>query len=59
MREITSGLSAGDLVVVNGIQRARPGQKVDPQMAETPPTATDAPAEQPAGSRTAPPKSDG
>jgi membrane fusion protein (multidrug efflux system) len=59
MREITSGLSAGDLVVVNGIQRARPGQKVDPQMTKTPPTATDAPAEQPAGSRTAPPKSDG
>lgn len=29
LRVVRSGLSAGDWIVVNGIQRARPGQKVD------------------------------
>jgi RND family efflux transporter MFP subunit len=32
MRVIESGLAAGDRVVVNGVLRAIPGQKVDPQM---------------------------
>jgi RND family efflux transporter MFP subunit len=38
MRVIEKGISAGDRVIVNGIQRAIPGQKVDPQAASaTPP----------------------
>jgi RND family efflux transporter MFP subunit len=32
MRVITSGISADDRVVVNGLLRAVPGQKVDPQL---------------------------
>jgi len=31
MRVIEEGLRSDDLVVVNGIQRARPGGKVDPE----------------------------
>ena len=30
LREITSGLAAGERIVVNGIQRARPGDSVAP-----------------------------
>ena len=30
LRVVRSGLTAGDLVVVNGVQRVRPGMKVDP-----------------------------
>lgn len=30
LREITSGLAANDRVVIDGVQRARPGQKVTP-----------------------------
>lgn len=33
MRVIESGLNSGDLVVVNGLQRARPGSKVQPKPA--------------------------
>jgi RND family efflux transporter MFP subunit len=33
MRVIESGLNAGDLVVVNGLQRARPGSMVQPKSA--------------------------
>ena len=29
LRVVRSGLDAGDLVVVNGLQRVRPGVKVD------------------------------
>lgn len=36
MRVIEKGLNAGDRVIVNGIQRAIPGQKVDPQAASAP-----------------------
>jgi hypothetical protein len=32
LRAIDSGLNPDDRVVVSGIQRAIPGQKVDPQM---------------------------
>jgi hypothetical protein len=32
LRVIRSGLSADDHVIVNGQQRARPGQKVEPTM---------------------------
>jgi membrane fusion protein (multidrug efflux system) len=64
MREITSGLSAGDLVVINGLQRARPGQKVDPKTVTLPATATDAeikavPTAQPTESATSPAKAAG
>ncbi len=35
MRVVTSGLKAGDLVVVDGLQRVRPGAPVQPIQAET------------------------
>jgi RND family efflux transporter MFP subunit len=38
MRVIEKGLAEGDRVVVNGLQRAIPGQKVDPQPASAPGT---------------------
>jgi RND family efflux transporter MFP subunit len=31
MRVIEEGVQAGDLIIVNGLQRARPGAKVDPE----------------------------
>ncbi len=34
MREVTSGLEPGDRVIVNGLQRVRPGVTVDPKPAE-------------------------
>jgi hypothetical protein len=34
LRVIEEGLKTGDLVVVNGLQRARPGGKVDPEKIE-------------------------
>jgi RND family efflux transporter MFP subunit len=42
LRVIESGLNADDRVVIAGLLRAIPGQKVDPQLQkiETPPTAT-------------------
>ena len=33
MRIITAGLQAGDHVIVKGLQRVRPGQKVDAEAA--------------------------
>ncbi len=40
MREIVSGVAAGDRVIVDGVQKARPGQKVIAKsIAETPPAA--------------------
>ncbi len=36
LRVISSGLKPGDWVVVNGLQRARPGKPVTPQRAEMP-----------------------
>lgn len=33
LRVVRSGLNAGDLVVINGLQRVRPGVKVDPVVA--------------------------
>ena len=38
LRVIASGIGAGDRIVVNGLQRAIPGQKIDPQ--EQPATAS-------------------
>ena len=46
MRMVQKGLTAEDWVVVNGVQRARPGTKVTPKRTELPPadTAAAAPA---------------
>ena len=33
LRVVRSGVTAGDLVIVNGLQRVRPGAKVEPEMA--------------------------
>jgi multidrug efflux pump subunit AcrA (membrane-fusion protein) len=43
-RVITSGLTADDLVVVNGLLRIRPGVKVVGKPAEAAPAAAPAPA---------------
>ena len=50
LRAIEAGLLPGDLVIVNGLQRVRPGVTVDPKLVEMPgSTATvptpDAPTE--------------
>lgn len=37
-RVIREGLSGDDVIVVNGLSRVRPGQAVDPQMTQLPPT---------------------
>jgi RND family efflux transporter MFP subunit len=42
LRVIESGISPGDRVIVNGLQRVRPGVVVDPKMAEMPVDASDA-----------------
>jgi multidrug efflux system membrane fusion protein len=39
LRIVRSGLSNGDVVVVNGLQRVRPGMKVDPQTVPMLPSA--------------------
>ncbi len=39
MRIVTSGLAAGDRVIVKGLQRVKPGQKVDPELVQVDPTA--------------------
>lgn len=52
LRVIRSGLAAGDLVVVNGLQRVRPGMRVDPARVEMEASPVQAEA-------AAPPASDG
>jgi len=47
MRVITKGIAADDWVVADGIQRAIPGSKVNPQRVKAPSVAAAAPA--PAG----------
>lgn len=47
MSVIESGLNADDVVVVNGMQRARPGSKVNPQKAPSGTPAAPAPAKNP------------
>jgi RND family efflux transporter MFP subunit len=42
LRVIRSGLSAGDLVIIDGVQRARPGRKVAPHPGTIAPAAGDA-----------------
>jgi membrane fusion protein, multidrug efflux system len=50
LRVIESGLKADDLVVVNGLQRARPGSPVKPKVAENNVAAVERPlAEKPVG----------
>jgi len=44
MRVITKGVTADDWVVADGIQRAIPGSKVNPQRVAAPPAAAAAPA---------------
>jgi RND family efflux transporter MFP subunit len=39
LRVVKGGLDPADRVIVNGLMRARPGQKVTPQQAGTPPAA--------------------
>ena len=36
MRIITSGLKAGERVIIKGLQRVKPGQKVEAEVAEAP-----------------------
>jgi multidrug efflux system membrane fusion protein len=60
MRVITQGLEAGDRVVVGGIQRAIPGNKVEPkEVALTRPDAAppEAPSAPPQGTSQSPPQS--
>jgi len=52
MRIITSGLEAGEQVIIKGLQRVRPGQKVDAE-AEVAKIAAAAPASPPADARPA------
>lgn len=40
LRVIRSGIEAGDRVIISGIQRAQPGQKVSPQPGKIEPVAT-------------------
>lgn len=42
MRVITSGLAAGDRVIVKGMQRVKPGQRVDAQTESSPPVPSSA-----------------
>jgi RND family efflux transporter MFP subunit len=42
MRVVEKGVTADDMIVVNGLQRARPGIKVDPQVEGAAPVATTA-----------------
>ena len=60
LRVVRSGLSRQDRVIINGIQRARPGQKVKPQPGRIPPatstqpTGSAAPTAAPSAIATAP-----
>ena len=67
MRVIAEGVSAGDKVVVNGLQRARPGTTVEPQLTELTMASGEADSAAPlvgssqagpSGSGTLPPQSD-
>jgi membrane fusion protein (multidrug efflux system) len=53
MRVVEEGVGLEDWVVVNGLQRARPGTTVDPQQAETEVAADDAEKAPAAGADTA------
>ncbi len=50
MRIVAAGLQAGERVIVKGLQRVKPGQKVDAELAQAPPppqSAASAPKSQP------------
>lgn len=53
LRVIRSGLAASDRIVIDGLQRARPGQKVKPEDGKIEPIASAPPAAAPAGSAAA------
>jgi RND family efflux transporter MFP subunit len=53
LRVIRSGLAASDRIVIDGLQRARPGQKVKPEDGKIEPVALAPPAAAPAGSAAA------
>ncbi|MBW8884863.1 MAG: efflux RND transporter periplasmic adaptor subunit [Planctomycetia bacterium] len=40
MRIVTAGLAAGERVIVKGLQRVKPGQKVDAELAQVDPSST-------------------
>lgn len=46
LRVVRSGIGRQDRIIINGVQRARPGQKVKPQAGRIPPPATSEPAVQ-------------
>jgi len=52
MRIITAGLKAGEPVIVKGLQRVRPGQKVEAE-ADTSKIAAASPAKRPAETKPA------
>jgi multidrug efflux system membrane fusion protein len=41
MRIVTEGLKSGERVIVKGLQRVKPGQKVEAELAETAPAKID------------------
>ncbi len=51
LRVIRHGVQPGDKVVINGLQRVRPGVKVAPTLASMRPDTTSVPAEPPASSQ--------
>jgi membrane fusion protein, multidrug efflux system len=55
LRVIRSGLTAGDRIVIDGVQRARPGQKVKPEDGKIEPVAPAPAATVPSGSAAAAP----
>lgn len=55
LRVIRDGVKPGEWVVIDGLQRARPGAKVTPQRSEMPGAGGPPPASSPLGERTAPP----
>jgi RND family efflux transporter MFP subunit len=55
MRVVTAGLKSGERVIVKGLQRVKPGQKVEAELAEmTPPSADSQPVTQSAPDETDP-----
>jgi RND family efflux transporter MFP subunit len=57
LRVVSEGVAMGEQVVVNGLQRIRPGIKVDPSLVDMPRTqAQAAPAAEKAGGDSKPPK---
>ncbi len=54
MRVVRAGLKADDTVIVNGLMKARPGAKVNPQPAGAPPPGAPGPQGTPVGQSPAP-----